>query len=112
MMHPTSRASSSRTILQLAKPKHQTTLNLRLLSTNPTHHEATTGTYRFQSKIPRLPVPDLEKSMEAYVKSLVPLLEQKVGSVNTRGGKALTGSTLATIYKKRSRSAKSMRETS
>jgi hypothetical protein len=111
-MYPTSRASSSRAILQLAKPRRQTTLSLRLLSTKPTRHEATTSTYGNQSKVPRLPVPDLEKSMEAYVKSLVPLLEQKVGSFDPRGGKALTGSTLATIYKKRSRSAKSMRETS
>jgi carnitine O-acetyltransferase len=47
---------------------------LSSLSDKPT----STSTYANQSQIPRLPIPDLESSMESYVKSLVPLLEQKV----------------------------------
>lgn len=35
-------------------------------------------TFAYQDKLPRLPVPDLEKSLEGYVKSLTPILEQKV----------------------------------
>lgn len=38
------------------------------------------STYSNQTRLPRLPIPELEKSLEAYVKSLVPLLEQKVSS--------------------------------
>jgi hypothetical protein len=49
----------------------------RLLSTTPAKTPST-STFANQSKVPRLPIPDLEKSMEVYVKSLVPLLEQKV----------------------------------
>lgn len=79
MIYPTSRASSSRAVLQLAHPKRQQTLTLRLLSsTTPTRDDGLTGTYGNQSKVPRLPIPNLEKTIEAYVKSLVPLLEQKV----------------------------------
>ncbi|KAL1412564.1 hypothetical protein Q8F55_000311 [Vanrija albida] len=37
-------------------------------------------TFEYQDKLPRLPVPDLEKSLEGYIKSIVPLLEQKYGS--------------------------------
>jgi carnitine O-acetyltransferase len=36
-------------------------------------------TFSNQAKLPRLPVPDLETSLEGYLKSLVPVLEQKVG---------------------------------
>jgi carnitine O-acetyltransferase len=39
-------------------------------------------TFSNQSKLPRLPVPDLNKSLEAYLKSLIPLLEQKVAIPN------------------------------
>lgn len=53
----------------------------RLLSTTPAKTSPSTSTYANQSKIPRLPIPDLEKSMDTYVKSLVPLLEEKVISV-------------------------------
>jgi len=49
----------------------------RMLSSLP-DKPTSTSTYANQSKVPRLPIPDLEGSMEAYVKSLVPLLEQKV----------------------------------
>lgn len=35
-------------------------------------------TFEYQDKLPRLPVPDLDKSLEGYIKSIVPLLEQKV----------------------------------
>ncbi|WVQ84423.1 hypothetical protein IAT38_006575 [Cryptococcus sp. DSM 104549] len=34
-------------------------------------------TFSNQDKLPRLPVPDLEKSLEGYLKSLPPLLEQR-----------------------------------
>lgn len=37
-------------------------------------------TFSNQNKLPRLPVPDLEKSLEGYLKSLAPLLEQKVST--------------------------------
>jgi carnitine O-acetyltransferase len=36
-------------------------------------------TFSNQNKLPRLPVPDLEKSLEGYVRSLIPVLEQTVG---------------------------------
>jgi carnitine O-acetyltransferase len=47
-------------------------------------------TYALQQTLPRLPVPDLEKSLKAYLKSLVPVLEQKVGyqSVISRGSRS------------------------
>ena len=35
-------------------------------------------TFSNQPKLPRLPVPDLEKSLDGYLKSLIPVLEQKV----------------------------------
>ena len=38
-------------------------------------------TFSLQDSLPRLPIPDLEKSLEGYVKSLTPLLEQKVSQV-------------------------------
>ncbi|WWC92892.1 uncharacterized protein L201_007854 [Kwoniella dendrophila CBS 6074] len=37
-------------------------------------------TFSNQSKLPRLPVPDLEKSLEGYLKSLGPILEQSYGA--------------------------------
>ncbi|WWD20394.1 hypothetical protein CI109_104870 [Kwoniella shandongensis] len=40
------------------------------------HRRDQPKTFSNQSKLPRLPVPDLEKSLEGYVKSLIPLLEQ------------------------------------
>ncbi|KAK8849764.1 hypothetical protein IAR55_005100 [Kwoniella newhampshirensis] len=40
------------------------------------HRRDQPKTFSNQSKLPRLPVPELEKSLEGYVKSLVPLLEQ------------------------------------
>lgn len=49
---------------------------LRMLTNEATASRPTT--YSNQDRLPRLPVPSLEKSLEAYVKSLVPLLEQKV----------------------------------
>jgi carnitine O-acetyltransferase len=39
-----------------------------------------TKTFAFQDKLPRLPVPELEKSLEGYIKSLGPVLEQKVSA--------------------------------
>lgn len=41
--------------------------------------EKSAKTFSLQSSLPRLPIPDLEKSLEGYVKSLTPLLEQKYG---------------------------------
>lgn len=35
-------------------------------------------TFAYQEKLPRLPVPDLEQSLQGYIKSLTPVLEQKV----------------------------------
>lgn len=35
-------------------------------------------TYDLQPTLPRLPVPDLEKSLEGYLRSLAPVIEQKV----------------------------------
>ena len=36
-------------------------------------------TFSNQGKLPRLPIPELDKSLEGYLKSLAPVLEQKVG---------------------------------
>ncbi|ORY34657.1 Choline/Carnitine o-acyltransferase-domain-containing protein [Naematelia encephala] len=46
-------------------------------STSFASNEPRPKTFSQQHRLPRLPVPDLEKSLEAYVKSLVPVLEQK-----------------------------------
>ena len=35
-------------------------------------------TFSNQNKLPRLPIPELDKSLEGYLKSLAPVLEQKV----------------------------------
>jgi carnitine O-acetyltransferase len=35
-------------------------------------------TFANQDKLPRLPIPDLDKSLDRYVRSLIPLIEQKV----------------------------------
>lgn len=82
MIYPTSYASCSRAVLQSAKPKRRPTptvsITRSMLSTTSLRHKEATSTYANQSKVPRLPVPDLDKSMDAYVRSLVPLLEQKV----------------------------------
>nr|XP_019003669.1 carnitine acetyltransferase [Kwoniella mangroviensis CBS 8507]OCF67130.1 carnitine acetyltransferase [Kwoniella mangroviensis CBS 8507] len=40
------------------------------------HRRDQPKTFSNQSKLPRLPVPDLEKSLEGYLKSLGPILEQ------------------------------------
>nr|XP_018260190.1 carnitine acetyltransferase [Kwoniella dejecticola CBS 10117]OBR82348.1 carnitine acetyltransferase [Kwoniella dejecticola CBS 10117] len=40
------------------------------------HRKEQPKTFSNQSKLPRLPVPDLEKSLEGYLKSLEPILEQ------------------------------------
>ena len=50
---------------------HRRTLNTEASGSKP-------STYSNQTKLPRLPIPDLEKSLESYVTSLVPILEQKV----------------------------------
>lgn len=49
------------------------------------------STYSNQGKLPRLPIPDLDKSLEAYVKSLVPLLEQKVSTVTAEEAELTLG---------------------
>lgn len=54
----------------------QLALTRRMLNTEASSSKP--STYSNQTKLPRLPVPDLDKSLEAYVKSLVPILEQKV----------------------------------
>ena len=41
-------------------------------------------TFSNQAKLPRLPVPDLDKSLEGYLKSLIPVLEQKVSSITPK----------------------------
>ena len=38
------------------------------------------STFSNQSKLPRLPVPDLEKTLSAYLKSLQPVVAQNVSS--------------------------------
>ena len=50
---------------------------MRLLSASASVSEHA-KTYSNQDRLPRLPIPELDKTMEAYVKSLAPLLEQKV----------------------------------
>lgn len=41
-------------------------------------------TFSNQDKLPRLPIPDLEKALEGYLKSLIPLIEQKYGAENVQ----------------------------
>jgi carnitine O-acetyltransferase len=47
-----------------------------MFATSQRHDQA--KTFANQAKLPRLPVPDLDKSLEGYLKSLIPVLEQKV----------------------------------
>ncbi|WRT69787.1 uncharacterized protein IL334_006778 [Kwoniella shivajii] len=47
-----------------------------------THRRDQPKTFSNQSKLPRLPVPDLEKSLEGYLKSLGPILEQSYDPSN------------------------------
>lgn len=49
-----------------------------------------------QNKLPRLPVPDLDKSLQGYLKSVIPVLEQKV----SRKGDPAQGSRLITVWPK------------
>jgi len=64
--------------------------------------EKRVNTMSNQTKLPRLPVPDLDKSMEGYLKSLIPVLEQKVGSLaDLDEALRLTGSMVQTISRKR-----------
>lgn len=50
----------------------------RCLTTSTVSRGDTVKTFQHQSSLPRLPVPDLEKALEAYVKSLIPVMEQRV----------------------------------
>lgn len=80
---------------------------MRSFNTAVNSVESRTTMFSNQDKLPRLPVPDLEKSLEAYVGSLVPLLEQKVR--HARPGPADGSSTPAVPFRKRSRSERSSR---
>jgi carnitine O-acetyltransferase len=48
------------------------------------HRKDQPKTFSNQSKLPRLPVPDLDKSLEGYMKSLMPVIEQKVSVPKSR----------------------------
>ena len=82
--------AESRVIMYLARQTLRcqsvyTPLRITPLSTmNASRRSTSTAsvkTFSNQTKLPRLPVPDLEKSLEGYLKSLIPLLEQKVSDI-------------------------------
>jgi hypothetical protein len=75
--------------IRASRPVHLPSLSslrtpkrLNLLTPARAMSSAPVKTFANQDKLPRLPVPDLEKSLEGYLKSLIPLLEQKVRVVH------------------------------
>ena len=68
----TPRAGSSTSCIYTLRPARRAKMST-------TASESTqVNTFVNQNKLPRLPIPDLEKSTQGYVKSLIPVLEQNV----------------------------------
>lgn len=77
----TLRTTSFFPVLAPAHPASITARNVsRRMFAASTYRDNQLKTFENQSKLPRLPVPDLEASLEGYLQSLGPLLEEKVGS--------------------------------
>lgn len=71
-------SSTSRLVSPTASPR----VAARMFShTGPKSKEPT---FSNQDKLPRLPIPDLGKALEGYLKSLIPVIEHKYGAENVK----------------------------
>lgn len=83
-VHTPLRTLRATSLFTVSAPTHPASITARNVSRRmfaaSTYRINQPKTFENQSKLPRLPVPDLEASLEGYLKSLGPLLEEKVGS--------------------------------
>ena len=80
----------------LVNPRGRITMNATRSMATLASGEEKVKTLSNQNKLPRLPVPDLDKSLQGYLKSVIPVLEQKV----SRKDDLAQGSRLTTVWSK------------